>query len=898
MRRIPLLLFLICASVGHVFAQDALDSTFQKIEPGESFLKYLNRVEENTNLRFFYLNDWMEPFTMRAEFEGLPLKRILNTQLQESEIQYVFLFNYAVIFYKNTDSSQKRDSLIKEAISNRVTVNKMLIGDPKKFVAGKKVTLTGIVKESEHHSMMGNVSIYVYELDREFLTNKSGKFEMSLFEGEYLVSFRYINYQEKLVNLIIYEDGELNMTMEEAPITLDEVVISDQATTVRRTGQSSIKMNELKRQPTFLGEADIIKSLQVQTGVSTVSEASSGYNVRGGGSDQNLILFDNVPVFSTSHALGFFSAFNADAIGNASFYKGGIPAEYGGRVSSVLSLTAKEGNYQKWKGTGGIGLVSSNFTIGGPVKKDTSSVIVSLRTTYSDWILNLLKTQYKDISDGSVFFYDGSVKYTHKINSRSKFSTSVYASRDKFSLANDTINVWDNLAVSVKYDNTITDNLFYSVGLSLGRYAYEVSDIDPATAFNLNYSATYPSLKIDFNNDNINHKRTFGFHTTYYRFNPGELDPASQETNVKATEIQRESAIESALYFSDAFNWGELFHVEVGLRLSMFNRIGSGTAYTYAPNQPLEPSNTVDSVQYDAGEIMKTYIGPEPRVAVRYTLGPNSSVKLGYNRMYQYVHLISNSASISPVDIWQLSNTYLKPQIADQLSLGYFINSKKGILEAYVEGYYKLQQNVLDFKDGAPLVMNPQLETALLPGKGKAYGVELSVNKLKGRLVGGVNYTYSRSLRKTDGKFDSEKVNLGETYPSNFDQPHIVNVNWKWSFNRRLFFTGMFTYHTGRPVSLPISGYILDGVSVSDFSDRNNYRVPDYHRLDFALVLEGSNRRNRKFEGNWSLSIYNVYGRKNPYSVFLVPKGSGILQPYQLSLIGTPVPSLTYSFKF
>jgi hypothetical protein len=330
----------------------------------------------------------------------------------------------------------------------------------------------------------------------------------------------------------------------------------------------------------------------------------------------------------------------------------------------------------------------------------------------------------------------------------------------------------------------------------------------------------------------------------------------------------------------------------------MFNRIGPGLVYSYESGTPLEPKNVVDSTQYGPGEIMKTYVGPEPRLALRYSVGKHASIKFGYNRIYQYVHLISNTASVTPVDIWQSSNAYFKPQIADQVSIGYFKESKSGIWQGFFETYFKNTQNILDFKDGANLILNPKLETALLAGTGKSYGAEFSISKVKGRLEGELNYTYSRSLRKINGQYDIEKINNGDWYPSNYDQPHIINLNWRYSLTRKVFFSGLFTYHTGRPISMPITAYQLNYVPVIDFSERNNYRLPAYHRLDLALIIEGSNKKNKRVQGKWTISVYNVYGRKNPYSAFFDYNVAGAVKPNQISLIGVPVPSVTYGLKF
>ena len=880
-----------------VAAQDSLDSLTVSVEQTEPLLQFLTNLEQRGQVSFFYIDEWLEPFVITRDVNGLTLKQALRSILEDSDIGFVFLYHYAVIFFKDPARELERDEFVKSAVSKRIKVDNMIIGTQREFIPGNKVILQGIVRDKENNSPLVGTSVSVNDLDIGTNTDGNGRYQLVLPGGEYAISFRFINYQERLVSLSIYASGNLDIDLEETPTTLQEVVVSDQSITTKRVGQTSIKMTDLNRSPSFLGEIDVIKMLQTQTGVTSVSEASTGFNVRGGGVDQNLVLFDGVPIFNTSHALGFFTAFNSDAVKEASFYKGGIPAEYGGRVSSVLNMSSKEGSYSKWGGDVGIGFISSNLTVGGPIKRDTSSLIVSLRSTYSDWLLKLLQTEYQDVQESSVSFYDGSVRYSSKLRNGARLMLSTYWSSDRFRLSNDTINRWQNQAMAVRYDHILKKNLYYSIGLYMGRYSYQVSEDDPPTAFDLNYKVIYPSLKIDFNRDGV-HKQTFGFQTNFYNFQPGRLRPTSSESNSNSITMPGENSIESAVYFSDSFYWGDRLNVEAGLRLSLFNRIGKGLVYTYEPGQPLEPRYVMDSVQYEAGEVMQTYGGPEPRLSLRYTLNLQSSIKLGYNRIYQYVHLISNTAAVTPVDIWQSSNKYFRPQVADQVSLGYFRNSKNNKFESYIDVYYKHTENILDFKDGARLILNPKLETALLHGISKSYGAEFSVEKVKGRFVGGINYTYSRSLRKINGDSKTEKINEGNYYPSNYDQPHIVNLNWRLSLTRKVFFSGIFTYHTGRPISLPVAAYEIDEAPIIDFSERNNYRLPDYHRLDLALVIEGSNRKNKLLEGQWTISIYNVYGRKNPYSAFFSYNAGGAVKPYQISLIGVPIPSISYSVKF
>jgi hypothetical protein len=881
-----------------LMAQSVLETRLENVQPGQPLVEFLREFQASHKVKFFYIEEWLAPYSMVANLNGLPLGDALTILFRESDINYIFMYDYAVILVKDPARELERKILILKAEENKVTINRVTIGDKRQFIPGSKVTLRGTITSKDTKLPLAGATVYVNGLNIGTGTVANGKYQLVIPGGDYVLSYRFINHEEKLANLSIYENGEIDMQLEEAAVTLDEVVIRDQNITDKRIGQTTIKMVDLRRSPSFLGEKDIIKQIQLQSGVSTVSEASSGFNVRGGGADQNLVLYDGVPIFNTSHALGFFTAFNSEAVSEASFYKGGIPAEYGGRVSSVLNMASKEGDYRKWKGTAGIGLVSSNVTIGGPIKLDTSSLSISARSTYSDWMLNFLKSRYRNVSNSSVFFYDGSIKYSHKLNASSKLTLSAYTSHDNFQLATDTVNQWQNIAGAVRFEKTLSPNLFYSAGIYAGQYSYRVREEDGENAFDLDYKITYPSIKIDFNHDKNRSKQSFGIHSTYYVFSPGKLRPTSEESIVKTTTMPVEKSIESAVYFTQAYTFNERFNVEVGLRLSMFNRIGPATVYLYQEGAPIEVRNTVDSVMYKKGQMIKTYVGPEPRASMRYNVSERSSFKLGYNRIYQYVHLISNTAAITPVDIWQSSNTYFKPQMADQISVGFFNNSKRNMYETSIEAFYKHLTNVLDFKDGANLILNPQLETSLLRGIGNSYGLEFGINKTRGKLVGGFNYTFSRSLRQVNGEFDSEKINRGKVYASNYDQPNVLNLNWRYSLTRKVFFSGIFTYHTGRPLSIPTAGYVVNGSSISDFSERNNYRVPDYHRLDLALVIEGSNKKKKLGESFWTISVYNVYGRRNPYSVFFVDQGASLLKSYQLSIIGVAVPSVSYSFKF
>ncbi len=882
-------------------AQSILDFKLAGGEQGKSLTSIIEDIEKKNPVRFYFLSSWLEGIVFDQDYQGQPLRVALDNLFLGTDLSYLEMNNHAVVVVRDPTMAIQRLTSIKAAKREQKKIEKIAIGSFESARRNSKVTLRGQLKDSKNNEPLVGASIYATDLQTGVTTDTDGKFVFTLPSGEHVMSVNYVNFEERILDISIYQDGQLDLILEESPRMLEEIVVMDKASkevTTSRIGQTQFSIKEIKRQPAMLGEVDLIKQIQVQPGVTTAGEAASGFNVRGGGADQNLILYDGMPVFNSSHVFGFFSTFNAEAIRDVSFYRGGIPAEFGGRVSSVLDITSREGDYEKWTGSGGIGMISSNLLISGPIKKEKTSISVSLRSTYSDWLINTIRTDYVDLSNSSVSFYDGALKLTHKFSDRTKLTFSGYTSHDQFRLQGDSTFKWNNLLGSVRLDHAFSSKFTSTFTLGSGSYDYSVTDKDERTGFDLTYKITYPSLKADFQYQAGVHKVSFGLQSTYYLFDPGKLEPYTSGSNVVPLQMDKQKSVESAIYIGDGITLNEKYFLEAGVRFSVFNALGPATVNIYDPILPRSPASQVDVAEYNDGDVIKTYTGVEPRASLRYTINESSSIKAGYNRIYQYLHLVSNTTAITPVDIWQPSNSYFKPQVADQFSIGYFKNFKEKMYEAFVEVYHKRIDNILDFKDGADLILNEYLETDLLQGTGEAYGVETSLSKNLGRLTGSVNYTYSRSLRTINGQFETEKINNGVQYSSNFDQPHILNLTWKYNLSRRYFFTGNFTYHTGRPVTTPLAGFLVDNMTVASFSERNQYRIPDYHRLDIALVLEGSHKRKKFWDGTWSLSFYNVYARRNPYTVFFQDNGDGFLSPYQLSIIGTILPSLSYSFKF
>lgn len=876
-------------------SQEILTHRLDGTEEGKALAEYLREFEATHAVKIFFLDSWMSSLKIQKS-QGLTLDEALKKTLQGTDISYSVMYGYALIFAKDPQKTLERWRFTQSVKSESKKIENQTIGKKESSIPGASVDLRGVVKDGKNQSPLAGAVVRVKD-GPATVTSPDGSFSLPLSIGEHFVVFQYSNYDEKVVNIDIYQSGEILVELNEVPTVLDEVIVTGrQANAVTsNVGQIDIKMAQLKKLPTFLGEVDVMKQIQVLPGVTSVGEMSSGFNVRGGGADQNLILYDGVQLFNPSHVFGFFSAFNSDAIKNASFYKGGIPAEFGGRVSSVMNISSREGDYRKWSATGGVGPISANVSVNGPIQKDKSSLYVSLRSSYSDWLIKSLT--YQNINKSSVSFYDASLKFAHKFNERDKITFSGYASQDKFGLPSDTSFSWHNQIASAQYDHAFSSRAFSTITIGYGSYGYAVTDQHPSTAYDLKYSITYPSLKADFNYQIGRHKLNTGVNAIWYGINPGSIVPTSPVSNVKATKIAQEQGVENAFFLEDEWEIDERIRVNGGVRLSAFTALGPQKVDLYQSGQPRSATSIVDSVTYVKGKPVKSYFGFEPRFSLVYKLSSTTSVKFGYNRIFQYIHLISNSVSITPIDIWQPSNFYFKPQIGDQYSVGVFHSSRNGQYEFSVEGFYKYTQNILDFKDGASIILNPNLEQALLTGVAKSYGTEFSAKKNTGRLQGSANYTYARSLRQVKGQFPGQAIDNGNFYPSNYDQPHIANLTWRYDVSRRFSFTGNFTYRTGRPITLPYSYSVVDHVPVVNYSDRNMERIPDYHRLDLSLVIEGNHRRNKVLTGSWIVSIYNVYARKNVYSVFYKANSDGVMVPYQLSIIGTILPSISYRFK-
>lgn len=761
-------------------------------------------------------------------------------------------------------------------------------------------SIAGHIRNAASGEPIIGAVIYIENPRIGVAADQFGYYSLTLPKGRHELKIQSIGMKDTKRQIILYANGKLDIELQDDVIPLKEVVIEgekDLNVSGLQMGLERLDIKTMKQVPTVFGETDLLKVILTLPGVKSVGESSTGLNVRGGATDQNLILFNDATIYNPSHLFGFFSAFNPDVIKTVELYKSGIPAKYGGRLSSVLEVTTRDGNKKKFVGSGGIGLITGRLSLEGPIVKDKTSFLISGRTTYSDWLLRQLRNN--DFNNSEASFYDVNLHVSHEADEKNSFYLTGYLSKDRFKLRSDTAYGYQNQNAVLKWKHIFSNKLYGVFTGSYSRYAYDVSSKgNPVNAYTLNFDVNQTNLKADFSYfTGTKHTLDFGLSSIYYKLFPGNFQPDGSESLINPNVIEPEQAVESAVYIGDRFDINPKLSINVGFRYSLFNYLGPKDVFVYPAGAEREESNIRDTISYAPGNMIKTYHGPEYRLSARYVLTDNSSVKLSYNRMRQYIHALSNTTAVSPTDIWKLSDSHIQPQVGDQYAIGLYKNFKSNTIETSVEAYYKTSKNYLDYKSGAVLLLNPAIETDVVSAEGKAYGVEVLIKKLTGKLNGWVSYTYSRSLLRVASQNSSEIINQGEYYPSNYDKPHDFTLIGNYKINRRFSFSLNFTYSTGRPITLPLGKYNYAGSQRVYYSERNQYRIPDYYRMDFSMNIEGNHKIKKLAHSSWTIAVYNLLGRKNPYSVYFVSE-ENVIKGYQLSIFGQPIPTVTYNFRF
>lgn len=770
------------------------------------------------------------------------------------------------------------------------------------LIAQKKFTIRGHVKSIESGEQKAGASIQVNELGIETVTNAYGFYSITVIGGNYTIAASYVGCQTLAKNIELKNDTTLDFELTEASGQLKEVIVKANRSgdNVKKIAMSVnvLDIRAIQKMPAFLGEPDIIKSIQLLPGVSTVGEGASGFNVRGGGIDQNLVLLDEAPVYNSSHLFGFFSVFNPDAVKDIKLLKAGIPAQYGGRLSSILDVRMKEGNEKKFVTTGGVGLLFSRLSVEGPVIKNKASFIVAARRSYIDVLSKpFLKN---DLKKSQAYFYDLTAKVNYKINENNRIFLSGYFGRDVFSSA--AVNFgfdWGNATATLRWNHIFNKKLFFNLTNFYSNYDYTLlTGKQGIDGFKWKSSIVNRSIKPEFvYYPNPNNTIKFGAQSIYYDFVPGKASISFVGTT-RDIQLPDKYALESAVYAENEQRIGTALSLQYGLRYSTYQYLGAGTIYQYTDGVAGERKLLSGTKTYKSRDKIQEYNNLEPRLAVKYELNENSSIKASYNRMAQYIHLISNTTASVPLDVWAPSTNNIKPQLADQFAAGYFKNFGKGdkTLETSVEVYYKKFKNQIDYIDGANLILNEFLEADLLNGKGRAYGVELQAKKNYGNLTGWVSYTIAKTERQVTG------INKGLWYPSRFDKLHNLSVTAAYKATERWELSSNFIFNSGTPGTFPTNRVEIQGWIIPHNSEerRNNYRIPAYHRLDVSATLRKKQKAGRRFESYWVFSLYNVYGRKNPFSVFFQPNKDlpQNTEAIKYSIVGSIIPGISYNFKF
>ena len=888
-----LLFFFYCTGA---FAQKTGNASEDGFIPADSIV---SRLETKHHVKIYYNPLWFEGKVLLPEIADMPLNESLQVlakiiggsveKLSESGLIIVPVSNENYSAADESAGYYRIGDIMNYGSKNSALVKGQVInGSTGESIIGAKVQFTGI--------------------KRSFETDRNGKFSANIPVGEHNVKVSYPGFEENELKVKVFSDGDLNIEMFIKNIMLDEVSVTsvkvDQYSRRTKMSVMNFDVKTIKELPSNFGEKDVIKAMSLLPGVQTTGEFGAGFNVRGGSSDQNLVLLEDVPVFNTSHLFGLTSIVNPDGISDATLYKGGIPAVYGERASSILSIQMDNDQIKKTQVKGGIGLINSRLSIDIPVK-DKLTISLGGRTSYSDWMLKQIPDV--DLSKSSAGFNDYNAFISYNISRRDKLTLFAYASNDNFSISGMHNYSYGNLLGSVNFSHRFSGKLYSSISAGISSYEARLTEKDTlklANAYKTYNSLLYKSLKWNWiYKPNEVHILTFGANAFLYDILPGKIAPSGDDSQVHSERVPSEHGLEWAVFAGNDFKMNSRISMEIGLRYSGFLFLGKSVVYNYKEGEPRSENTIIDSAVYKSGEIVKQWGGIEPRVSFRYNINVNSSLRLSYNRINQYVNLISATSVATPTDLWKLSDKYNRPLVNDQVAVGYFRDFANKNFETSVEVYFKNYQHVIDYKSGAQLFLSRHIETELIAAEGKSFGVELYGKKNVGKLTGWVSYTLSKSIRRTISDNPVEQINKNNWFPDNLDRLHNLVINAGYSFNKRWKLGATFTYNTGRPVTLPEIKYSIKDYQIAYYSDRNKYKMPDYHRLDLSVSRYESLKLKKKWKGYWTFSIINVYGRKNAYSIFYQRDRSpfdfgGRSALYKLYIIGRPLPTFTYNFVF
>ena len=911
-KRIVIALCLTLCFYGQALAQQIKASN-------QPLTEVLQQIEQKTGYRFYWIPSEVKDIKVSINADAKDMNAFLKNLLIPTNLRYTIYGNRHVFLLKgrtlvnmlpafaqwsDQTYTANESELLQGSNRKATSENKIyVIGKPENKSDKKMVELTGNITSFKTGEPVMGVNMVVRKPTwSAAVSDADGKFVLKVPQGEVDIEMTGIGVIDTHRRLMVYEDGVIDIELEDKMQTLEEVTVTaNKRENVKdvQMGVESLVVEELKTIPTAFGELDVIKVVQALPGVKTMGEASSGLNVRGGSTDQNLIQFNNGTVYNPTHLFGFFSAFNGSIVQDMELYKGSIPAKFGGRISSVLDINSRKGNKEEYQGELSLGLLTSSVALEGPIKKDKTSLLLSGRTTYSDWMLGLLpeKSGYKN---GKAGFWDANMVLSHQFSQKDNLYLSGYYSHDRFNFIENEKYSYANANASLQWVHLFNENFRMGTTAGYDHYDYATRNFQNENdAFQLGFDINQYFLKLDFTHEQLqNHKLDWGLSVLMYDINPGEVKPYGSVSLYVPKTLQKEKALEAALYFNEEWDITSKFTASLGARYSLFRAFGPRTYNTYTEGELPSTLNMTGSVTKDGN--LKTYHGPEFRAGLRYAFTDDFSVKAGLNTMRQYIHKVSNTMVMSPTDTWKLSDMYIEPQTGMQYSLGFYKNFNGGDLEASVEGYYKTLDNYLDYRSGAQLLMNDHLETEVLPTEGRAYGVEFMLKRPKGKLNGWISYTYSRTeLRQSDPRIDSP-VNSGSWYPAEYDKPHDFKLVGNYQFTQRYSTSLNVDYSTGRPQTMPVSQYYDQTIGATTFfySERNGVRIPDYFRVDLAFNIKPTHRLTAKTHTFFTIGVYNLLGRKNVYSIYFQNEGDEGVKGYKMSIFGAPIPYASFNIKF
>lgn len=904
-------LFLVVGIFGLVFFSNSVFAQSKKftLSVKEASLgDFIDKIESQSDFFFYYDQESTATVKISIDAVDVTIEQLLERSLLPQNLYFFLGKNKAIYITKNkievSESVQSDSSQIIQSLPSLISIENQLFtfGD-KATSTNEKKSISGIVRHAETGVPLQNVTVTILGSNTSTPTNHLGAYNISTNSERLVLVFSGLGLQETRRQILLYKSGQMNVDLNTQAFELSEfTVISERADAVTRTemGVQKLDIKTIKMMPSLLGEADILRAALSIPGVQSAGEAASGFSVRGGAPDQNLIIYNGATIYNPSHLFGLFSTFNPDAVEKIELYKSSIPAKYGGRAASVLEVTPKKGTNSKLSGSGGIGLATGRLLLEGPIGKKTTFLIAG-RSTYSDWLLGMIPD--KTLNNSTANFYDGQFLLNHRLNEYNDISLTGYFSSDFFQLNNeakDEIHYgYGNRNGNIRWRNTKYDRIVIETTIGTDNYRFNLSEVkNPLNDYRFRYNLGQDFIKTDFTHKvSQKHDLNYGLQINRYRLLPGEISPQNIESLVVKRSLEKEQAYESSVYFSDYFKVQDKLALDLGVRFSLYNFVGPKVVNSYLDGVSKSPTTITNKEQFEKGDLIKTYAGPELRLGLRYLLKSNSSLKLSYNSLRQYIHMLSNTTAITPTDSWKLSDSYIKPQFSDQISAGYYFTEKDRNYEFSVEAYYKRIKNYLDYKSGAKLLMNEAIETDVIGTQARAYGAEMQLKKNTGRLSGWLSYTYARIQQRTTGTQASEMINGGQYFSGNFDRPHTLNAVFNYRVSHRFFFSTTGAYSTGRPITIPVGLYTYEGSERMLYTNRNEFRAPDFFRLDLSANIEGNHKVKKLAHSSWSIGVYNLTGRKNPFSIYFLSE-NGKINGYKLSIFGTPIPFITYNFKF